>query len=103
MYDKDGIRRRPTIKELKILSSFPDDFILVGGFNQQWARIGNAVPPNLIRAFANYIKEVVLTEIVLSYYDTIDSIATCSKLASMYSLFGYDEPGYFNLNGVMDK
>jgi DNA (cytosine-5)-methyltransferase 1 len=103
LYGKDGLRRRPTIKELKILSSFPDDFILVGGFNQQWARIGNAVPPNLIKAFANYIKEVVLTQYILSYHDTIDSIATCSKLASMYSLFGYDEPGYFNLNGVMDK
>ena len=36
LYGKDGLRRRPTIKELKILSSFREDFILVGGFNQQW-------------------------------------------------------------------
>ncbi|MGP8216802.1 MAG: DNA cytosine methyltransferase, partial [Bacteroidia bacterium] len=50
VYDENGLRRKPTIAELKVLSSFPKDFKLVGSFNQQWARIGNAVPPNLAKA-----------------------------------------------------
>lgn len=38
-------RRKFTILELKRICAFPDDFALEGGYAQQWARLGNAVPP----------------------------------------------------------
>ena len=37
--------RHLTIEEAKRLCSFPDDFKLIGGFNEKWARLGNAVMP----------------------------------------------------------
>lgn len=67
VYEEDGIRRKPTIAELKVLSSFPKDFKLVGSFNQQWARIGNAVPPNMAKAIGDNIRENILTAEVLKY------------------------------------
>lgn len=45
-----------TIPELKRLGSFPDAFDLVGEFENQWARIGNAVPPLLMRAIARQVR-----------------------------------------------
>jgi len=62
VYEYDGIRRKPTIAELKALSSFPDDFTLTGKFGTQWARIGNAVPPNITKAIGHHIKNHILTE-----------------------------------------
>lgn len=58
--EKDGTERKPTIDELKILSSFPKDFILTGSFNEQWARIGNAVMPKFMYHIAQNIKENLL-------------------------------------------
>ncbi len=40
-----GSRRRLTIAELLRLSGFPDDFVLVGSFVEQWERVARAVPP----------------------------------------------------------
>ena len=48
-----------TIPELKRLASFPDDFILTGTVLNQWARIGNAVMPNQMRAIAEVIKKLL--------------------------------------------
>jgi len=44
---KDGPteRRKLTIAELKRICAFPDDFVLTGSYNQQWERLGRAVPP----------------------------------------------------------
>lgn len=47
------------INELKRVSAFPDDFILEGLFSQQWERIGRAVPPLLMKAVAETVKEVL--------------------------------------------
>ncbi len=45
------------INELKRVCGFPDDFKLSGTFEEQWGRLGNAVPPALIKAVsANLIK-----------------------------------------------
>lgn len=44
-----------TINELKRLGSFPDSYKLIGKFQEQWARIGNSVPPNLMKAIASHI------------------------------------------------
>lgn len=48
-------RRRFTLLEVKRLCSFPDDFILEGRFAQQWAQLGNSVPPLMMRAVAEGI------------------------------------------------
>lgn len=58
--EKDGTERKPTIDELKMLSSFPKDFILTGSFNEQWARIGNAVMPKFMYHIAKNIKQNLL-------------------------------------------
>lgn len=49
-----------TISDLKKLSSFPEEFNFVGSFNQQWARIGNAVMPKFMEAIAKNIIETIL-------------------------------------------
>ncbi|MGB3948450.1 MAG: DNA cytosine methyltransferase [Bacteroidia bacterium] len=67
VYDKDGMRRKPTIDELKVLSSFPKDFKLFGSFTAQWARIGNAVPPNITKAIGLHIRNHILTKQVMDW------------------------------------
>ena len=55
-------RRKFTIEELKIISSFPADFQMSGTFAQQWERIGRAVPPLMARAVAEVIRDEVLAK-----------------------------------------
>jgi DNA (cytosine-5)-methyltransferase 1 len=55
--------RRLTIAELKRISSFPDDFILLGDYKQQWERIGRAVPPFMMKAIAEHIRYQILDKI----------------------------------------
>jgi DNA (cytosine-5)-methyltransferase 1 len=52
--------RRLTIPELKRVSSFPDDFILLGTYEQQWERIGRAVPPLMMKAIAEHVRYKIL-------------------------------------------
>lgn len=52
--------RRLTIKELKRVASFPDQFQFIGGYKDQWARIGNSVPPLFMRAIAEHIRDNIL-------------------------------------------
>ena len=49
-----------TAKELKILSSFPQDFIFKGSLENQWKRIGNAVMPKFMEHIAKTIKTEIL-------------------------------------------
>ena len=53
-------RRKFTIAELKRICAFPDDFILTGTYAQQWERLGNSVPPLMMRAIAETIRDKVL-------------------------------------------
>ena len=53
-------RRKFTIAELKRICAFPDDFILVGTYAQQWERLGNSVPPLMMKAIAETIRDKVL-------------------------------------------
>lgn len=48
------------ISELKRLASFPDDYKFIGKFQEQWARIGNAVMPKMMYHIAKHIKEKIL-------------------------------------------
>lgn len=52
--------RAISIAEAKRLSSFPDDFQFVGSYSEQWARIGNSVPPFFMKAIAEHIYEHIL-------------------------------------------
>jgi DNA (cytosine-5)-methyltransferase 1 len=56
----DGLRYL-TAEELLRLAGYPDDFRLVGTLGDCYARIGNSVPPPLIRAVANHIRDHVLS------------------------------------------
>ena len=49
--------RALSIAEAKIICSFPDSFQLVGAYSQQWARLGNSVPPLLMRAVAEHVRD----------------------------------------------
>lgn len=53
-------KRKFSIAELKRLCSFPDDFALSGTYSQQWERLGRAVPPLMMRAVAETIREAIL-------------------------------------------
>jgi DNA (cytosine-5)-methyltransferase 1 len=57
------IRRKFTIAELKRLCAFPDDFILKGTYAQQWERLGRAVPPVMMKAVAETIRDQILSRI----------------------------------------
>jgi len=54
-------KRKFTIAELKRICAFPDDFILTGSYAQQWERLGNSVPPVMMRHIAEVIRDRILT------------------------------------------
>lgn len=55
--------RAMSIAEAKRLGSFPDAYRLEGPFKDRWARIGNSVPPLLMRAIAGHIRESILAPV----------------------------------------
>lgn len=54
-------KRHFTLAELRALASFPADFILTGAYRYRAERIGRAVPPLMMRAVAETIRDEVLT------------------------------------------
>jgi len=52
--------RKFSIAELKRICSFPDDFQLTGTYQQQWERLGRSVPPLMMRAVAEVLRDEVL-------------------------------------------
>jgi len=53
-------KRKYSIQELKRICSFPEDFKLTGTFEQKWERLGRAVPPLMMKAIAEIIRDKVL-------------------------------------------
>ena len=49
--------------ELKRIASFPDDYEFTGALEEQWARIGNAVPPRMMHAIATHIRDQILGQL----------------------------------------
>jgi len=52
--------RRLTIPEVKALASYPEQFVIQGGYSERWARVGNSVPPLFMRAIAEHIRRNLL-------------------------------------------
>lgn len=49
-----------SIDAAKAIASFPKSFHFTGKYAEAWERIGNSVPPNLMRAIAEHIKTSIL-------------------------------------------
>lgn len=56
-------KRRFSIAELKRICGFPDDFVLVGTYAQQWERLGRAVPPVMMFYVAKAVCDEVLIKV----------------------------------------
>lgn len=56
------LHRSLTIEEALRLSSFPDDFKMIGSFADRWSRIGNSVPPLLMCAIAGKVRDQILND-----------------------------------------
>lgn len=56
-------RRKFSIAELRRICAFPDDFILTGSYAQQWERLGRAVPPLMMRAVAEVVRDQILRRV----------------------------------------
>jgi len=52
--------RSISINEAKRIASFPDEYKFIGKFEEQWSRIGNSVPPLLMKAIAEHIRKAIL-------------------------------------------
>lgn len=53
-------KRKFSIAELRRICAFPDDFILLGKYSQQWERLGRAVPPVMMQHIASMIRDKIL-------------------------------------------
>jgi site-specific DNA-cytosine methylase len=52
-------KRRPTTNEFMRWGSFPDAFRFIGGPSKAVERIGNSVPPLLMRSIAAHVRGLV--------------------------------------------
>jgi DNA (cytosine-5)-methyltransferase 1 len=55
-------QRGLSIGEAKRLQSFPDNFDVLGCYEEAWARIGNSVPPLFMRSIARHIRREILAQ-----------------------------------------
>jgi hypothetical protein len=70
-------KRKFTIAELKRICSFPDDYVLTGTYDKQWERCGNSVPPLMMKAIAETLRDQVFSKLAeLQWRDRIKSIPT---------------------------
>lgn len=55
-----SLPRTLSLPELRRVSAFPDDFQFTGTFEQQWERIGRAVPPLMMASVAAIVRDGIL-------------------------------------------
>lgn len=58
----DGSRRKFTLDELKAVCGFPPDYVLTGSHREAWTRLGNSVPPLMMRAVATTVRDEILAK-----------------------------------------
>jgi DNA (cytosine-5)-methyltransferase 1 len=58
-------RRKFTIRELRRICGFPDDFELTGTFAQQWERLARSVPPPMMFAIGRELRDRVFAPLGL--------------------------------------
>jgi len=56
---RDGVERRPTLQEFQALGSFPLQFAFAGRREDGVDRIGNSVPPLLMRSIARHVRTLI--------------------------------------------
>ena len=56
---RDGQERRPSLREFQMLGSFPESFVFCGAREDGVERIGNSVPPLLMRSVAAHVRALV--------------------------------------------
>jgi DNA (cytosine-5)-methyltransferase 1 len=56
-------RRKFSIAELRRICGFPDDFVLLGTYKQQWERLGRAVPPVMMSHIAAAVRDGILARL----------------------------------------
>jgi DNA (cytosine-5)-methyltransferase 1 len=56
-------KRKFSIAELRRICGFPDDFILTGSYEQQWERLGRAVPPVMMSHVAATVRDQILKKL----------------------------------------
>jgi len=56
-------KRKFTIAELRRICAFPDDFLLLGTYAQQWERLGRAVPLVMMSHVAATVRDQILRKI----------------------------------------
>jgi DNA (cytosine-5)-methyltransferase 1 len=87
------VRRLPSPSELRYLNeaelrrvaSFPDDFQFPFGLHKTWQRIGNSVPPNLMKAIATHLRETVLHK---QPFSVVSTFSGCGGRSLGYKLAG---------------
>ncbi len=88
----DGEFRLPTVREAAIIMGFPITYQFIGGENNKWRLVGNAVCCSVSRAFA----KIVLDELKIKHDDKLH-VATQPNLKGLlnlnnYSLKTFDNP-----------
>jgi DNA (cytosine-5)-methyltransferase 1 len=57
-------KRKFSIAELKRICGFPDDFVLTGSYAKAHERLGRAVPPTMMKAVAETVRDEILMKAV---------------------------------------
>jgi len=57
--DANEGKRKFSIAELRRICGCPYDFVLLGSYAEQWARLGNAVPPVMMMHIARALEPVL--------------------------------------------
>jgi len=81
----DGEYRLPTIREVATLMGFPYSYRFVGGENNKWRQVGNAVSPHLSSALAKSVRLAMGLQVISDSEIKFESVNT-DKLKDIENL-----------------